>query len=124
MEHFWLVEKLEHEEDGRKYRAIDCNHRLSAFLKLGIEKATALIFENLSEDNYGMIAGIIIIYFFIFVGTANELHDAFCVQVTEWEKFNVLARYFSNEKYKLPNGFKHKDIVEHLVSYFLHLFFK
>jgi len=54
-------------EQNFKYLAIDCNHRLKAFQRLGIKTAMALVFPPLEEDIYTYVAGIYFYTLFYFL---------------------------------------------------------
>ena len=103
-------------EQNFKYLAIDCNHRLKAFQRLGIKTAMILVFPPLEEDIYTNVAGILLHFILFFKGVANKLHDTFCVQVTDWEKFMVFARCFHDKRFKAHKGVNHDAICQHLVS--------
>ena len=61
---FWFVMRLDKPEGNFKYIAIDCNHRLKAYQRLGIKKAMTLVFPPLDTDTYSLIAGIFSFFFF------------------------------------------------------------
>ena len=108
--------QLPQPEENYKYLAIDCNHRLKAFQKCSLKTANALVFPPLEPDVYEYIAGIYFFIWFTFKGVANELHDDFCVKVTDWEKFRIFVRCFNDERFKSHKGVNHEAICKHLVS--------
>ena len=107
-EHLWKVEEIKNPtEGGPKYRVIDCNHQLAAAKICKIPKVKAVVFPPMEEKDYDFIAGI-----------SNKSHDEFSVHVTDWEKYNVLLKYFRNKAYKQKGKHNIKKIVEDVVFLF------
>ena len=97
------------------YIAIDCNHRLMAYKSLGIKTAKCLVFPHLPTDIYNRIACNFLFYLVI----ANELHGSYAVQVTPWEQFKIVSKYFELDTYRSRGGFSTAKIAADLVSFTL-----
>ena len=53
---------------------------------------------------------------------ANELHDNFSVKVTDWEKYNIFVKCFTDKRFVSDKGFKHDEIIKYLVIIYYFIF--